>query len=98
MAVPSNSSVGGGDNRLITTGLSSPVRLVRGSGITVIDELYELNKILKSKEKHPNGNDKTYIVQAYLDRPLLYHRRKFDLRHYMLITTLYGRMKAYWYS
>lgn len=70
----------------------------RGNGITVIDELYELNKILKSKDKHPNGNDKTYIVQAYLDRPLLYHRRKFDLRHYMLITTLYGRMKAYWYS
>lgn len=45
-----------------------------------------------------NGNDKTYIVQEYLDRPLLYNRRKFDIRHYMLITTLYGRMKAYWYS
>jgi len=37
-------------------------------------------------------------VQAYLDRPLLYHGRKFDLRHYMLITTLYGKMRAYWYS
>jgi hypothetical protein len=70
----------------------------RGSGITVIDEVYELNNIIKKKECHANGSPKTYIVQAYLDRPLLYNGRKFDLRHYMLITTLYGKMRAYWYS
>lgn len=27
----------------------------RGQGITVIDEVYELNVILKKKEKHKNG-------------------------------------------
>ncbi len=60
--------------------------------------MYELNNIIKKKECHTNGSPKTYIVQAYLDRPLLYNGRKFDLRHYMLITTLYGKMRAYWYS
>lgn len=27
----------------------------RGNGITVIDEIYELNTIIKSREKHNNG-------------------------------------------
>ena len=27
----------------------------RGNGITVFEELYEINNILKSKEKHENG-------------------------------------------
>lgn len=38
----------------------------RGQGITVIDEIYELNTILKKKEKHFNGSEKTYIVQKYI--------------------------------
>ena len=38
----------------------------RGNGIVVIDEIYELNNILKKKEKHNDGNDKTYIVQKYI--------------------------------
>lgn len=70
----------------------------RGNGITVIEDVHELVSILKKKEIHPNGSLKTYIVQAYLDRPLLYNKRKFDLRHYMLVTTLYGKMRAYWYN
>ena len=34
----------------------------------------------------------------YLDRPLLYHGRKFDIRHYMIITHMFGVMRAYWYQ
>ena len=34
----------------------------------------------------------------YIDRPMLYNSRKFDIRHYMLITNLYGVMRAYWYA
>ena len=60
--------------------------------------MMDLNRALKGNEKHGNGTVKTYIVQSYLDRPLLYNRRKFDIRHYMLITSLYGQTKAYWYS
>ncbi len=38
----------------------------RGQGITVIDEVYELNNILKKKEKHNNGTEKSYILQKYI--------------------------------
>ena len=33
----------------------------------------------------------------YLDRPLLYNKRKFDIRHYILITRIHGIMRGYWY-
>lgn len=70
----------------------------RGQGITVIDEIYELNNILKKKEKHFNGSEKTYIVQKYIEKPLLYKNRKFDIRHYMMISRLHGVMRAYWFG
>lgn len=70
----------------------------RGQGITVIDEIYELNNILKKKQKHFNGQQKTYIVQKYIEKPLLYKGRKFDIRHYMMISRLHGVMRAYWFG
>lgn len=70
----------------------------RGQGITVIDEIYELNNILKKKEKHFNGTEKTYIVQKYIEKPLLYKGRKFDIRHYMMISRMHGVMRAYWFG
>ncbi|XP_031505815.1 uncharacterized protein LOC116268178 [Nymphaea colorata] len=70
----------------------------RGQGITVIDEMYELNTILKKREKHFNGTEKTYIVQKYIEKPLLYKGRKFDIRHYMMISRLHGCMRAYWFG
>ena len=39
----------------------------------------------------------TYIIQSYINRPFLYNGRKFDIRHYMLITSINGIMKVYWY-
>jgi len=34
----------------------------------------------------------------YIDRPFLYYDRKFDLRHFMLITNLHGVTRVYWYE
>lgn len=58
-----------------------------------------MKKALK-KRKSAEGSEgaKTFIVQMYLDRPLLYNDRKFDIRHYMLITNIYGVTRAYWYE
>ena len=51
------------------------------------------NKDIKGKEIN-----RTFIVQMYIDRPLLYNDRKFDIRHFILVTNLYGIMRAYWYE
>ena len=52
---------------------------------------------MKAEKKHDNGTEKTFIVQLYIDRPFLYKRRKFDIRHYLMISQLHGVFKAYWY-
>ena len=44
-----------------------------------------------------DGTYRTYIVQIYLHKPLLYYRRKFDLRHYIMVTCVNGILKGYWY-
>jgi tubulin---tyrosine ligase len=44
----------------------------RGNGIRVCSTMLEIKEILRSGGSHKNGMPKTYIVQQYLDRPLLY--------------------------
>ena len=66
----------------------------RGHGIRVASELSEIEQIINSGEKHINGTQKTHIVQQYLDRPLLYKNRKFDIRCYMMIASINGYMKG----
>lgn len=70
----------------------------RGRGITVCSILDDVKIRLKSKEKAKNGQPHTYIVQKYIEKPLLYNRRKFDIRHYMLMTCVNGKFKGYWYE
>ena len=31
---------------------------------------------------------RTFIIQAYIDKPFLYNRRKFDIRCYMLLVNI----------
>ena len=52
---------------------------------------------IKSKEKSRDGKPRTFIIQKYIEKPLLYKSRKFDIRHYLLMTCFNGMIKAYWY-
>lgn len=69
----------------------------RGNGISVCYSLDDVLLRLKSKEKSSDGNPRTFILQKYIEKPLLYKSRKFDIRHYMLLTCFNGVTKAYWY-
>jgi len=45
-----------------------------------------------------NGHKRSYIIQKYIERPLLYKSRKFDIRCYALTTTIGGNFQGYWYQ
>jgi tubulin monoglycylase TTLL3/8 len=57
----------------------------------------DISRKLLKKQLHDNGQLKTTIVQSYIMDPLLYNGRKFDIRHYMMVTIVNGHLKAYWY-
>ena len=70
----------------------------RGKGITVCASLDDIVARLKGKERNADNTLRTFIIQKYIERPFLYHRRKFDIRHYMLMTCVNGKFKGYWYQ
>jgi hypothetical protein len=69
----------------------------RGTGISVLSDLGDIRRLVGYRDYHPNGKRKTHIIQTYLDRPFLYHKRKFDIRCYILMTSVNGRIKGFWY-
>ena len=69
----------------------------RGNGITVCHSFQEVRLRIKAREKNMDGSLRTFIVQKYMEKPLLYKSRKFDIRHYLLLTSFNGIFKAYWF-
>jgi len=83
----------------------------RGNGIQVWSTLQEVNNIIRTwrPRKEPLENvDKnaklediqrrTFILQKYIDRPLLIKGRKFDIRAFGTLTSINGWLKGYFYE
>lgn len=68
----------------------------RGKGIQ-LSTFSNLSRLIR-KMKQENGQSTTYIIQSYIDKPFLYNNRKFDIRHFMMLTSVNGVVKAYWYK
>lgn len=67
----------------------------RGNGIAVVSNLDEIKFQIKNKN---TTNNRSLIIQKYLEQPFLYNKRKFDIRCFILITNVNGITKGYWYN
>lgn len=66
--------------------IMKPAGLNRGRGIMVFNDIDTLEKEVKeiTSNKTP-GHATTYVIQKYIEKPLLIYNRKFDIRVWVLI-------------
>lgn len=67
----------------------------RGTGIYVKESFEEVKQYIEQKKMQ--RSESGFIIQRYL-MPLLYNKRKFDIRCYLLVTAVNGHLRAYWYE
>ena len=71
----------------------------RGTGIAVFSGLEEIKAEINTNSTCPvSGQKRTFIVQKYIENPLLVSRRKFDIRCYGLVTAVNGVIQGYYYK
>jgi tubulin--tyrosine ligase len=69
----------------------------RGRGIKIFRTSEQIRDYIEEYQQKSVSNATTFIVQRYILDLMLYKKRKFDIRCYMLMTCFNGRIKGYWY-
>ena len=63
----------------------------RGTGIKIFNDLNSIMQEIKRKNSHSH----TIILQKYIEYPLLFNSRKFDIRCFGLLTSINGLLKGH---
>ena len=66
----------------------------KGKGINITHDLSAIEEIFKNAKIGENGNKRTFIIQKYIEKPLLFYKRKFDIRCFFLLTSINGLIKG----
>lgn len=67
----------------------------RGHGINVTSSLNEIKQIINARSY---DNQRTFIIQKYIENPALYKGRKFDIRCFGMLTSINGCLKGFAYD
>jgi tubulin polyglutamylase TTLL9 len=67
--------------------IMKPIGKAQGKGIFLFNKLSHINDWKDNRLKPDNPQAETYVVQRYIEKPLLIGGKKFDLRIYALVTS-----------
>ena len=70
----------------------------RGEGINLANSREHVIELISTENSLPNSESRTYIIQKYIEKPFLIHKRKFDIRCYSLITSVNSVIQGYAYA
>lgn len=77
--------------------IMKPTGRAQGRGIFLVSKLSELRRWRSNHAAGGASSKEAYIVQRYVDSPLLVGGRKFDLRLYVLVTS-FRPLKVYFFG
>jgi len=70
-------------------------------GNPIYNDLTSIIRVIheaKRQGSESGSGDVGYMIQQYVDRPMLYQKNKMEIKCFILLSTINNHMKGYWYN